>query len=89
MRLKTFEDTEKFIELIKSCQGPVYLTDWKTHEDDKHDFFINLKSTLSMYVGVGKLLEEKADWFEIYCSHREDEEKIMCFIKELNERENN
>ena len=36
-----------------------------------------------MYVGVGKLLDKYGDWFEIYAINKEDEDKIMEFMKEM------
>lgn len=87
MRLKTLEDAEGFMKLIQSCKGPVYLTDWRVDDEGNYNLQLNLKSTLSLYFGVSKLLEEHGDWFEIHASNREDETKIMNFIFELKENE--
>lgn len=83
MRLRTIEDAEEFMEIIKSCQGPVYLTDWQVNEDGEYNLRLNLKSTLSLYFGISKLLEEHGDWFEVHTANREDESKLMKFIDRL------
>ena len=83
MRLRTIEDTEEFMEIIKSCQGPVYLTDWQVNEDGEYNLRLNLKSTLSLYFGISKLLEEHGDWFEVHAINREDENRLMEFIGHL------
>ena len=83
MRLRTIEDAEEFMEVIKSCQGPVYLTDWQVNEDGEYNLRLNLKSTLSLYFGISKLLEEHGDWFEVHATNREDESKLMEFIDRL------
>lgn len=73
-------NVEQFKELIKSCESPVYLTDWRQDENGNPYFKINLKSSLSLLVGISKLLSDKGDWYEIFTSNREDEAKIMEFI---------
>ena len=78
MKLKV-SDTKKFMEVIQSCEGNVYLTDYTGGDE----FKLNIKSELSMYVGVGKLLDKYGDWFEIYAMNKEDEAKIMEFMKEM------
>lgn len=83
MRLRTIKDAEEFIKLIKTCKDPVYLTDWELDANGDYNFRINLKSTLSMYVGVVQLLSEHGDWFELHTSNKEDEEKIMQFMNQL------
>lgn len=83
MRLRTIEDAEEFMEVIKSCQGPVYLTDWQVNEEGEYNLRLNLKSTLSLYFGISKLLEEHGDWFEVHATNREDENKLMEFIDRL------
>lgn len=89
MRLRTIEDAEEFMEIIKSCQGPVYLTDWQVNEDGEYNLRLNLKSTLSLYFGISKLLEEHGDWFEVHAANREDENKLMEFIGHLKSYEGN
>lgn len=81
MRLKNFDDAQAFIEIIKECRGPVYLTDYAVDETGEHNLRLNLKSTLSLYFGVSKLLEEHGDWFEIHCSETSDEALFIPFCQ--------
>ena len=87
MRLKSIEDVEEFMEVIKGCKGPIYLTDWRVDRNGEYNLQLNLKSSLSLYFGVSKLLAEHGDWFEIHTSNQEDESKIMKFMMELKEHE--
>lgn len=91
MRLKSMADAEAFMKVIQSCEGPVYLTDSEVDENGKYNLRLNLKSTLSMFFGVSKLLEEHGDWFEIHTMNYNDECRVMGFIMELeaNERKEN
>lgn len=91
MRLKSMADAEAFMKVIKECEGPVYLTDSEVDENGNYNLRLNLKSTLSMFFGVSKLLEEHGDWFEIHTMNYNDECRVMGFIMELeaNERKEN
>ena len=84
MRLNS-NNIDKFMKVVNSCQGPVYLTDWRVDKNDEPNFKLNLKSEISMFIGVSKLLGEYGDWFEIYAPKREDEAKIMQFMMEENQ----
>lgn len=79
MKLK-INDVKKFMEVIDSCKDPVYLTDWEVNEYGEPNLKLNLKSTISMYMGIANLLGEHGDWFEIHTSNKEDEAKIMNFM---------
>lgn len=79
MKLK-INDVNKFMEVINSCKDPVYLTDWEVNEYGEPNLKLNLKSTISMYIGIANLLSEHGDWFEIHTSNKEDEAKIMNFM---------
>lgn len=81
MKLKV-NDVDKFMEVVKSCHGPVYLTDWEVDEEGRYNLYLNLKSTLSMYMGIAQLLGDHGDWFEIHASNHEDEALLMEFMKE-------
>lgn len=78
-------NVDKFMEVVQSCEGTVYLTDWRVDENDEPNLKLNLKSTISMYLGIANLLGEHGDWFEIYANRREDEAKIMQFMMEENQ----
>lgn len=75
-------NVEKFMMVVNSCKGPVYLTDWEVDENGNYNLQLNLKSTLSMYIGVAQLLGDHGDWFEIHASNHEDEALLMEFMKE-------
>lgn len=78
-------NVDKFMKVVDSCQGPVYLTDWRVDKNDEPNFKLNLKSKISMFIGVSKLLGEYGDWFEIYATNKQDEAKIMKFLMEENQ----
>lgn len=84
MKLNT-NNVDKFMKVISSCKGPVYLTDWEMNENNEPNLKLNLKSAFSMYLGISNLLSKYGDWFEIYATNREDEVKIMQFMMEENQ----
>lgn len=84
MKLKK-TDANKFMEVVESCRGPVYLTDWGVNNDGEPNLKLNLKSTISLHLGIVNLLTEHGDWFEIHAVNKEDEAKIMEFIIEENQ----
>lgn len=71
-------DINKFMEVIHNCKGDVFLTD---HMGGK-EFKLNLKSELSLYMGIGKLLDDCGDWLELYVTDKSDESRLMQFIIE-------
>lgn len=79
MKLKK-TDANKFMEVVESCRGPVYLTDWGVNSDGEYNLKLNLKSAMSMYLGIAKLLDEHGDWLEIHTTNKEDEDKMMMFM---------
>lgn len=79
MKLKV-NDVNKFMDVVNSCKGPVYLTDWEVNDDGEPNLKLNLKSAISMYMGIANLLGEHGDWFEIHTSNKEDEAKIVNFM---------
>lgn len=68
MKLRSEADVQEFLDVVKSCEGDVYL---KSPEGD----IFNLKSSLSRYVAVGRLLEEAGDSLELFADRREDPEQ--------------
>lgn len=65
----------------------LYLTDWQVDEYEEPNFKLNLKSKISMFIGIAKLLGEYGDWFEIRATNKQDEAKIMKFIMENNQNQ--
>lgn len=72
------KNIDKFMDVVHNCQGDVFLTD----STGGKDFSLNLKSELSLYIGVSKLLSEHGDWLEIYADNYEDEMKLIKFMTE-------
>lgn len=76
MKLKNIQDVESFMKVIDECRGNVFV-----HSPDGDVY--NLKSKLSEYIAIGKLLEKNGDWLEIFASNKEDEAIIGNFILKL------
>ena len=47
----------------------------------------NLKSAMSEYIALGRLLSEQGDSLELFADRREDEARLLHFLGEL-DREN-
>ena len=77
-------NVDKFMEVVASCEGPVYLTDWEVDRDGNYNLQLNLKSALSMYMGIAKLLGKYGEWFEIHANNNADRAKLMKFMQEEN-----
>lgn len=81
MKLKNIKEVEDFRKAVKECTGDVYL---KSMDGD----VFNLKSALSEYIAVGRLLSEQGDSLELFATNREDEARLLQFVEELyNEQE--
>lgn len=76
MKLTNVKDVEKFIQVIKECEHDVYL---KSQEGD----VFNLKSSLSQYIAIGRLVDENGDSLELFAVTREDEVRLLNFLYEL------
>lgn len=83
MLLKNITDINALLAAISKCEGDVILRS----VDGSEEF--NLKSTLSQYIGIGRLCEEHGDEYEIFCPSRNtnDEAYLMQFFHELHARE--
>ncbi len=74
MKLRTDADINAFLEAVKKCSGPVFLV---SPEGDQY----NLKSTLTtIYIAMGKLLEEQGDNLELFTQNKEDENILLGFL---------
>ena len=78
MKLSNVTDVQKFIATVNSCENDVYL---KSLEGD----VFNLKSSLSQYIAIGRLLEESGDSLELFAQTREDEALLLQMLSELSE----
>ena len=76
MKLANVTDVQKFIETVNACKDDVYL---KSQEGD----VFNLKSSLSQYIAIGRLLEESGDALELFAQNNEDESRLMALMKDL------
>ena len=70
MKLTTIENVEKFIETCNACKAGVRLT---SQYGDQY----NLKSVLTQYVAIGKLIEEHNNELELFCDSKEDEAMFL------------
>lgn len=76
MRLTNMKDVKKFIDAVNACEHDVYL---KSLEGD----VFNLKSSLSQYIAVGRLIEESGDSLELFADSREDEARLLQMLNQL------
>ena len=78
MKLSNIKDVQTFIAAVNACENDVYL---KSVEGD----VFNLKSSLSQYIAIGRLIEESGDSLELFAQTREDEALLMQMLNELSE----
>ena len=76
MRLANVKDVKSFIDVVNSCEHDVYV---KSPEGD----VFNLKSSLSQYIAIGRLIEESGDCLELFADSKEDEARLIRFLTEL------
>ena len=65
-------------KVVHQCKGRVYL------ESLEGDIF-NLKSAMSEYVALGRLLSEQGDSLELFADSKEDEALLLNFLGRLDE----
>jgi hypothetical protein len=75
MRLTNISEIEAFKAAIEACKGEVWL------QSVYGDRF-NLKSILSQYVALGKLLSEEGENLELFCQNSSDEKHFLKFFYE-------
>lgn len=78
MKLNNVKDVEKFIQVVNECKHDVYL---KSLEGD----VFNLKSSMSRYVAIGRLIEESGDSLELFATSSDDEALLINFLFHLDE----
>lgn len=59
MKLNT-NNVDKFMKVVNSCLGPVYLTDWRVDKNDEPNFQLNLKSKFRCLLVFLNFLESMA-----------------------------
>ena len=77
MKLTNITEVQKFIEAVNSCENDVYL---KSVEGD----VFNLKSSLSQYIAIGRLIEDAGESLELFAQTREDEARLLNMLYSLN-----
>jgi hypothetical protein len=77
MLLKNAKDANALLEAIKKCKGDVILKS----VDEKETF--NMKSEISRFVAMGRLCEERGDYYELFCMDRTDEPYLLQFFHEM------
>lgn len=77
MKLNNIKDVQKFIETVNACENDVYL---KSVEGD----VFNLKSSLSQYIAIGRLIEDASESLELFAQTREDEALLLNMLNQLN-----
>ena len=80
MRLRSEADVQEFLDAVNQCGGEVYL---KSPEGD----IFNLKSSMSRYIAIGRLIEEQGDTLELFADSKEDEARLIKFLCELDEEQ--
>ena len=75
--LKTTRDIDNLIKDVDRCRGDVILRSGDGREE------YNLKSVLSRYIGIGALLSDGGDQYEIYCMEKADVANMMHFYSTL------
>ena len=45
----------------------------------------NLKSSLSQYIAIGRLIEESGDTLELFADSREDEARLLQMLNQLDQ----
>ena len=78
MKLQNIQEVEEFRKVVHQCKGRVYL------ESLEGDIF-NLKSAMSEYVALGRLLSEQGDSLELFADSKEDEALLLNFLGRLDE----
>lgn len=78
MKLTNVKDVQTFLAAVNACENDVYL---KSMEGD----VLNLKSSLSQYIAIGRLLEESGDSLELFAQTREDEARLLEMLGQLNQ----
>ena len=77
MKLTNVKDVQTFLNAVNACQSDVYL---KSMEGD----VLNLKSSLSQYIAIGRLIEDAGESLELFAQTREDEALLLNMLNQLN-----
>lgn len=75
--LRDIKDVENFKNVVKQCKGDVIVR----HNSRNEEF--NMKSLFSEYIGLGQLMSEHGDEYEVFCMNKEDEGTMLEFFCNL------
>lgn len=73
MKIKNLIQLNDFIGAIDKCKSQVWL-----EAPDGSKYCLN--SEFSKYIALGKLLEERGDWLELFCASKDDEVHFLKYF---------
>lgn len=79
--LKNMNNVNALMTAVANCTDSVLLKS----ADGREEY--NLKSALSLFIGIGQLCGEHGDEYEVFCTNRADEGFLLKFFRELRQGE--
>lgn len=73
LKIGNVQQLNDFIATVNECKGQVWL---ESQEGDR----FNLKSIFSQYIAYGRLLSERGDALELFCSESADEDLFYRYF---------
>lgn len=75
MKFSSVTDIQKFLDVVDHCEGDVLL---KSPYGDVY----NIKSKLTQYLAIGKMLDAHGDELELFATNKNDEILLVNFLTE-------
>ena len=75
--LKNMNNVNALMTAVANCTDSVLLKS----ADGREEY--NLKSALSLLIGIGHLCGEHGDEYEVFCTNRADEGYLLNFFRQL------
>ena len=75
--LKNMNNVNALMTAVANCTDSVLLKS----ADGREEY--NLKSALSLLIGIGHLCGEHGDEYEVFCTNRADEGYLLNFFRDL------
>ena len=75
--LKNMNNVNALMAAVANCTDSVLLKS----ADGREEY--NLKSALSLLIGIGRLCGEYGDEYEVFCTNRADEGYLLNFFRQL------
>ena len=79
--LNNMNNVNALMTAVANCTDSVLLKS----ADGREEY--NLKSALSLFIGIGQLCGEHGDEYEVFCTNRADEGFLLKFFRELRQGE--